>query len=114
VFIPNKTPPRFIELALAFGSEIFVPIIILFDPRLFPLKLNPVLSPKKLELLALTEPWPEVRPKKLELFALVENDPVLSPKKLELFAALEPFPAPAPKKLDRNALVAAFPELLPK
>ena len=47
--VPKSIPPIFNEFAVALGSEIFVPIIILFAPTLFPVNELPALNPKKLQ-----------------------------------------------------------------
>ena len=43
VFIPYNTLPILIEFALELGKDMFVPIIILFEPRLFPVNVLPAL-----------------------------------------------------------------------
>ena len=47
--VPKSIPPMLRELAVALGKEMFVPMIILFEPRLLPVNERPVLKPNKLE-----------------------------------------------------------------
>ena len=53
VFCPNKTPPKLILFVVAIGNEIFVPIIILFEPKVPNTVALPTLYPNKFECLLL-------------------------------------------------------------
>ena len=73
VFFPNKTPPILILFVVSADNDIFVPIIILFEPKLpntWPL---PTLYPISVELLAPVALWPALLPKKFEFDAFIPS-----------------------------------------
>ena len=65
--VPKRTPPMLILFAAASGSEMLVPMMMLFEPRLLPVKVRPALYPKRFEYEALVAPEPACKPKKFEL-----------------------------------------------